>query len=214
MRGQPGRAADAGKRRYYIFPYDWRQDNVVTARKLDALIEQIRKDYGDPRLKVDIVAHSMGGLITRYYIQYGVADVLDDNEFPANFAGADKIRTAVLLGTPNLGSVSALHSLLAGYHVGGQAIPVGGTGNDAERLRTAAAPGHQLDRRWQGAGTGAGSVLRRHVDVVPVVGLRSGSREAREGAVLQRRTRAAKDRPCWATTSRSASSAQDDSSGP
>ena len=124
MRGQIGRAADAGKRRYYIFPYDWRQDNVVTARKLDALIEQIRKDYGDPRLKVDVVAHSMGGLITRYYIQYGVADVLNDNEFPANFAGAAKIRTAVLLGTPNLGSVSALHSLLSGYHVGGQALPV------------------------------------------------------------------------------------------
>jgi pimeloyl-ACP methyl ester carboxylesterase len=123
VRGRPGRAADAAKRRYYIFPYDWRQDNVLTARKLDALIDQIRRDYGDPKLKVDIVAHSMGGLITRYYIQYGVTDVLDGNEFPANFAGADKIRTAVLLGTPNLGSVNALHSLLAGYHVGGQAIP-------------------------------------------------------------------------------------------
>jgi len=98
VRGQPGRAADAGTRRYYVFPYDWRQDNVVTARKLDALIDQIRRDYGDPRLKVDIVAHSMGGLITRYYIQYGATDVLDGNEFPANFAGADKIRTAVLLG--------------------------------------------------------------------------------------------------------------------
>src|SRR6202030_2555048 len=59
-----------------------------------------------------------------YYIQYGVTDVLDDNEFPASFAGAEKIRTAVLLGTPNLGSVNALHSLLAGHHVGGQAIPV------------------------------------------------------------------------------------------
>jgi pimeloyl-ACP methyl ester carboxylesterase len=123
VQGHPGQAAEAGKRRYYVFPYDWRQDNVVTARKLDALIEQIRRDYGDPQLKVDIVAHSMGGLITRYYIQYGVTDVLDGNDFPANFAGAHKIRTAVLLGTPNLGSVNALHSLLAGYHVGGQAIP-------------------------------------------------------------------------------------------
>jgi pimeloyl-ACP methyl ester carboxylesterase len=123
VHGQPGHAADAGKRRYYVFPYDWRQDNVVTARKLDALIEQIRRDYGDPHLKVDIVAHSMGGLITRYYIQYGTTDVLDGNDFPANFAGAQKIRTAVLLGTPNLGSVNALHSLLAGHHVGGQAIP-------------------------------------------------------------------------------------------
>jgi len=123
VRGQPGRAAEAGTRRYYVFPYDWRQDNVVTARKLDALIDQIRRDYGDPRLKVDIVAHSMGGLITRYYIQYGATDVLDGNEFPANFAGADKIRTAVLLGTPNLGSVNVLHSLLVGHQVGWQAIP-------------------------------------------------------------------------------------------
>jgi pimeloyl-ACP methyl ester carboxylesterase len=123
VRGQPGRAADPARRRYYIFPYDWRQDNVITAHKLDALIEQIRSDYADPKLKVDIVAHSMGGLITRYYIQYGVTDVLDGNDFPANFAGADKIRTAVLLGTPNLGSVGALHSLLTGYQVGRQAIP-------------------------------------------------------------------------------------------
>jgi pimeloyl-ACP methyl ester carboxylesterase len=123
LRGEPGRPAEAGRRRYYIFPYDWRQDNVVTARKLDALIEQIRRDYGDPRLKVDIVAHSMGGLITRYYIQYGVTDVLDGNDFPANFSGADKIRTAILLGTPNLGSVNALHSLVVGHQVGRQAIP-------------------------------------------------------------------------------------------
>jgi len=124
VHGYPGRIADAGVRRYYVFPYDWRQDNVVTARKLDALIDQIRQDYGDPKLKVDIVAHSMGGLITRYYIQYGVTDVLGSNDFAANFAGADKIRTAVLLGTPNLGSVNALHSLLFGHHVGLQAIPV------------------------------------------------------------------------------------------
>jgi pimeloyl-ACP methyl ester carboxylesterase len=123
IRGVPGQVADAARRRYYIFPYDWRQDNVVTARKLDALIEQIRRDYGEPQLKVDIVAHSMGGLIVRYYIQYGLADVLDGNDFPANFRGAEKIRTAILLGTPNLGSVNALHSLLVGHQVGRQKIP-------------------------------------------------------------------------------------------
>jgi pimeloyl-ACP methyl ester carboxylesterase len=123
VRGQAGQRVNAHQRRYYIFPYDWRQDNVVTARKLDALIEQIRRDYGDPELKVDIVAHSMGGLIAHYYLQYGTADVLDDNEFPASFAGAAKLRTVILLGTPNLGSVNALQSFLVGYHVGLQRIP-------------------------------------------------------------------------------------------
>lgn len=123
VRGEAGHPADPRTRRYYVFPYDWRQDNVITARQLDAFIEQIRRDYGDPALKVDVVAHSMGGLIVRYYIQYGLMDVLEGNEFPANFAGADKIRTAVLLGTPNLGSVSALHSLLDGHRVGWQTIP-------------------------------------------------------------------------------------------
>ena len=123
VRGQPGRAADPRVRRYYIFPYDWRQDNVVSARKLDALIEQIRRDYGDSQLKVDVVAHSMGGLILRYYLQYGTEDVLDGNDFPANFAGANKVRTAVLLGTPNLGSVSALQSFLRGHRIGLQRIP-------------------------------------------------------------------------------------------
>ena len=81
MRGQPGQPVGTRQRRYYIFPYDWRQDNVVIARKLDALIEQLRRDYGDPQLKVDLVAHSMGGLIARYYLQYGTTDVLDGNEF-------------------------------------------------------------------------------------------------------------------------------------
>ena len=123
VRGLVGRPAGKGARRYYLFPYDWRHDNIVTARKLDDLIEQIRRDYNDPKLKVDIVAHSMGGLITRYYVQYGTTDVLDGNDFKANFMGAEKIRTAILLGTPNLGSVSGLHSLLVGHSVGWQSIP-------------------------------------------------------------------------------------------
>ena len=35
-----------------MFFYDWRQDNVETARRLDDLITQIRQDYGHPELKV------------------------------------------------------------------------------------------------------------------------------------------------------------------
>ena len=75
----PGRDVVQQKARLYVFTYDWRQDNVKTVQKLDELIEQIRLDYKDPALRVDVIAHSMGGLVVRYYERYGTVDVLDGN---------------------------------------------------------------------------------------------------------------------------------------
>lgn len=124
VRAEPGDKRGGGEKRYYVFNYDWRQDNVRTARELDRFIERIRGDYGDPSLKVDIVAHSMGGLIARYYVRYGLEDVLDDNEFPVNQYGAQKIRRVVLLGTPNLGSAAAFRTLARGYKVLLGTIPI------------------------------------------------------------------------------------------
>ena len=120
---QPGTPAVSGEKRHYVFLYDWRQDNVDTVRRLDAFIEEIRKDYGDPDLKVDIIAHSLGGMITRYYARYGTLDVLDDNDFPVNQDGAEKIRRVILLGTPNLGSVGALRTLIRGFKIGLGVVP-------------------------------------------------------------------------------------------
>ncbi|MGO9802812.1 MAG: esterase/lipase family protein [Steroidobacteraceae bacterium] len=117
--GKLGAHADPRVRRYYVFAYDWRQDNVTTAKRLDALIEQLRRDYDDPTLKVNVIAHSMGGLITRYYLRYGTVDALEgEGDFPINMRGAAKIGTVVLLGTPNLGSVSSLQSMILGHAVG------------------------------------------------------------------------------------------------
>ena len=120
---ETGTPAEQGENRYYVFLYDWRLDNVDTARRLDAFIAKIREDYSDPDLKVDIIAHSMGGMITRYYARYGVLDVLDDNEFPVNQDGAKKIRRVILLGTPNLGSIGALRTLIRGFKVGLGVVP-------------------------------------------------------------------------------------------
>ncbi len=122
--GEP--VGDARGRRYYVFAYDWRQDNVRTAAKLDAFIEQVRRDYGDPQLKVDIVAHSMGGLVTHYFLRYGAQDVLPilhRDDFRVSDAGAAKVRTAILLGTPNLGSANSLHGFIEGAEVGLRRIP-------------------------------------------------------------------------------------------
>ena len=122
-RGVPGEPAVPGQRYFYEFAYDWRLDNVETARRLDRLIEQIRLDHGQPDLKVDIIAHSMGGLITRYYLRYGTLDVLDDNEFPVNYHGGTRVRRVALLGTPNLGSVSSLQAFIVGKRIAFGRVP-------------------------------------------------------------------------------------------
>ena len=118
LRTEPGTAVLDNQRRYYRFTYDWRQDNHLSAAKLDALVNQIRVDHGNQELQVDIVAHSMGGLVTRYWLRYGAVDVLGGNEFPLNNTGAGKARKVILVGTPNLGSTSALQQILTGADFG------------------------------------------------------------------------------------------------
>jgi pimeloyl-ACP methyl ester carboxylesterase len=112
-------------RKLYIFNYDWRQDNVKSAQQLDTFIKKIQSQY--PKKydqKVDIVAHSMGGLITRYYMRYGIKDVLNDNKFEANLGSAKNIRKAVFLGTPNLGLVLSVNRFVNGYKFGLKTIPI------------------------------------------------------------------------------------------
>ncbi len=123
---QPGQRADEEKASLYVFTYDWRQDNVKTVRKLDELIEQIRRDYGDPALKVDVIAHSMGGLVVQYFERFGTADVLGGNSFQVTGLGIPKLRRIVLLGTPNQGTVTAVHKFLNGYGVGFSGLPTEG----------------------------------------------------------------------------------------
>jgi pimeloyl-ACP methyl ester carboxylesterase len=115
-----GEAVDPKQKNYYIFHYDWRQDNVISAAQLADFIDQIQVDYNNPDLKVDIVAHSMGGLISRYYIRYGKQDVLEDNDFDKKITmyGGDRVRRVILLGTPNLGSVKTLNLFISGVEIG------------------------------------------------------------------------------------------------
>lgn len=116
--GDLGTAVTDSRPRYYILAYDWRQDAIKTVERLDRLIEQLRVDHGQPGLQVDIIAHSMGGLIARYYTRYGSVDLLDGNEFHVTLAGAEKMRRLILVGTPNLGSVESMHSLIVGANLG------------------------------------------------------------------------------------------------
>jgi pimeloyl-ACP methyl ester carboxylesterase len=124
-RGQPGEAIHADdRRRYYVLLYDWRKENLEAVRQLHALIEQIRIDYGDPNLAVDILAHSNGGLIANYYLRYGPNDVLDQAQFTPWDEGAHRVRRVVMLGTPSLGAVTSLERLQHGFKIALRTVPV------------------------------------------------------------------------------------------
>jgi pimeloyl-ACP methyl ester carboxylesterase len=109
----------------FTFAYDWRRDIVDTARQLDIFIQEKKKYlqkkyeelYGvkDYDVKFDIVAHSMGGLIARYYLRYGGEDLPQDGSRPAlTWKGAKNIRKAVIVGTPNAGYLDAFTELVEG----------------------------------------------------------------------------------------------------
>lgn len=104
----------------YVFPYDWRRDNVENARLLIAKIETLKRRLKRPDLKFDVIAHSMGGLIARYAAMYGDADLpLSTRKPQPTWAGAKQFNKIVLLGTPNEGSIQALGSLINGFSLFG-----------------------------------------------------------------------------------------------
>jgi pimeloyl-ACP methyl ester carboxylesterase len=108
---------EPGRRAFYVYPYDFRLDNVRAAHGLHELIEQIRADYGDAKLQVDILAHSNGGLLARYYSRYGTADVAESGPFEPTGAGLPAIRRLLLVGTPNFGTMQPVLSYLRGEEI-------------------------------------------------------------------------------------------------
>lgn len=103
---------------FYLFPYDWRKDNVANARELVRRLERLKSKLQRPDLKFNIVAHSMGGLIARYASMYGDADLPEgDGPIQPTWAGAAHISKIVMIGVPNEGSTDAFASLLDGYSV-------------------------------------------------------------------------------------------------
>lgn len=93
---------------FFSFPYDWRRDNRVSALKLKSFIaNQLpswRASSGATDAQVILIAHSMGGLVSRYYLE-----ALD---------GWRDCRALMTIGTPHRGSLNALDTLSNGFHKG------------------------------------------------------------------------------------------------
>jgi hypothetical protein len=99
---------------FFTFPYDWRygvsgiypsDPGVCDAKTNVTLLRDTINDLAkkSPTGKVDVIAHSMGGLVVKKYII--------DNIDP-------KINKLIFVGVPNLGSPSAVQALLDGSNLG------------------------------------------------------------------------------------------------
>lgn len=110
--------SDGDRDTFYVFSYDWRQDNVTNARELIRRIDRLKKELGKPDLRFNIVAHSMGGLIARYAAMYGDHDLPDDDlTIQPTWRGAEDIQKIIMIGVPNEGSADAFATLIDGYSI-------------------------------------------------------------------------------------------------
>lgn len=82
----------------YCCGYDFRVDNVVSAQRLSKVVDQAQTECdGEQAI---ILAHSMGGLITRHYCK--------------NLGGQAKVRAILLLASPTHGAPDAWFTLRTG----------------------------------------------------------------------------------------------------
>ncbi len=93
---------------YFPFPYDWRRDNRASARKLaqashDWLLSW-RQSSGNADAKLILLGHSMGGLVSRYFLEC--------------LEGWKITKALVTFGTPYRGSLNALDGLANGLKKG------------------------------------------------------------------------------------------------
>jgi pSer/pThr/pTyr-binding forkhead associated (FHA) protein len=94
---------------FFEFAYDWRQDVRSSASQLGQLIKNLDREQ-----PVIIIAHSLGTMVTRYYVE--------------NLGGDERVERVILMGGPHKGAVKGLVSMLVAPEV----LPFGILG---DRLR-------------------------------------------------------------------------------
>ena len=110
----------------FQFAYDWRRSCSENAALLGEFIEEKRRYVAKERkrlygstapVKFDINAHSMGGLIARYYLMYGGRPLDAKGEMPVTWAGARHVDKLIVVGTPNGGSVYPFNDIKEGFRL-------------------------------------------------------------------------------------------------
>jgi pSer/pThr/pTyr-binding forkhead associated (FHA) protein len=106
---------------FFEFAYDWRQDVRKTARQLSQYVDAL-----PVKPPVRIIAHSLGTLVSRYYIE--------------RCGGRDRVDRLILMGGPHLGTPNAVASLLFGPNV----LPFGLMGEKLRKIVSSFETSYQI----------------------------------------------------------------------
>ena len=97
----------------FIFYYDWRRDISENAVELEKFIQKqrtyLQKEYErlygikDYDVQFDLIAHSMGGLLARYFVRYGgtLLPEKEEENLPVTWKGGEYVDKVIIIGTPN-----------------------------------------------------------------------------------------------------------------
>ncbi|MEM7188812.1 MAG: hypothetical protein AAF439_04300 [Pseudomonadota bacterium] len=109
----------------FRFDYDWRRDLIETAHAFGRFLRRRQIQVATARgvapdeVKFDLIAHSMGGLVSRYFLMYGDAAPGPDGTLPPiTWDGARFFSRAIFVAPPNAGSISAMTYLVNGRSLG------------------------------------------------------------------------------------------------
>jgi len=114
---------------FFVFYYDWRRSIAENAIELGKFIRakqaQLQAEYEvrygaspDP-IRFDLMGHSLGGLVARYYMRYGEMPLPDEGApDPAiTWAGAENVGKLIQIGTPNAGYLDTVMELVNGLRL-------------------------------------------------------------------------------------------------
>lgn len=81
-------------------PWDWQLDFRLASQRLGETVKAWKQKHDRPAEKFILIAHSMGGLVARYYIE--------------RMGGQEHVGRLIVMGTPHLGTPKSFVSLFSG----------------------------------------------------------------------------------------------------
>ena len=98
----------------FLFGYDWRDENAVSAARLAEALERLRQARGEDRMPVDLVCQSNGAHVCRWFAKYGGGSLEEAEAGGAGPPDRLRVRKLILVSSSNGGSLRNLAMLNRG----------------------------------------------------------------------------------------------------